>query len=141
MKITRYNPFKELEKFFEEGFEIIPSFITSKKFFTPSIDIYEKGDSVFAEVNLAGYKPEEIDLEIEDNILKIRGEKKEEKEEKEKRYYKKELHQESFEREVFIPAEIDESNIKATLKDGILKIEMPKIAKQAKAKKIKIDKK
>ena len=63
MAIIKWNPFEELDRFFEEDFvPLVPALKVSEG----AVDIYEKDGKVFVDMPLAGYKPEEVNVEIED---------------------------------------------------------------------------
>ena len=140
MPIIPWRPFWELERWFEEGF---PEFF-EEEFFkfprvrTPRMDIYEKDNKIVAEIEIPGVKPENINVEVTDNLLKIEAKSKEEKEEKEKGYYKKEIGAKYFKRVVALPAEVKGEEAQAEYEDGILRIEIPKLKKEEKTKKIQV---
>lgn len=103
----------------------------------PALDLTETKDSLVVKAELPGIDPKDISIDLCGNILTVRGEKKEEKEEKEESYHLVERSYGSFVRSVRLPVKIEEDKIKASYKDGILKITMPK-AEEAKKKEIKI---
>ncbi len=105
---------------------------------SPSLDLTENNGSLVVKVELPGIDPKDISIDLSGDILTVRGEKKQEKEEKEKTYHLLERGYGSFVRRVRLPVKIKEDGIKASYKDGILKIAMPK-AKEAKKKEIKIN--
>lgn len=84
-----------------------------------------------------GMKEKDLSIEIEDNTLRLKGEKKEEHEVKSENYYHKEISYGNFQRVFSIPARINSEAIKAELKNGILTITMPK-AEEAKARRVEI---
>lgn len=103
----------------------------------PAMDIYETDKEVVAEVNLPGFNPENIEVKVENGLLKISGKAAEEKEEKEKGYWRKEIRRGSFERIVRLPAAVKENAVEATYSQGVLKIVMPKLEPKP-ATKIKV---
>ncbi|MBN3039481.1 MAG: Hsp20/alpha crystallin family protein [Candidatus Omnitrophica bacterium] len=104
----------------------------------PAVDIYEKGNSVVVKAEIPGVKSEELDIAVDDGLLTISGEKKQENEVKEKDYYRLESAYGRFERTIRLPSEVKAENAKATYKDGVLKVELPK-SEESKKKKINID--
>jgi HSP20 family protein len=78
-----------------------------------------------------------VDVDLENNVLTIRGEKKQQKEEKEKEHYLFERYYGSFQRSFSLPAPVDESSVKAEFRNGVLKIHLDKAA-QVKGTKITI---
>jgi HSP20 family protein len=140
MPLIPWRPFWEIEKWFEEEW---PDLFSEKfkfpKIRTPRMDIYEIKDKVVAEVELPGVKPEDIEVEVKEDSLKVKAVSKEEKEEKGRDYYRKESGERYFKRISSLPTEVVAEKAKAEYKDGILRIEIPKKAsKKEKEKKIKI---
>jgi HSP20 family protein len=104
---------------------------------SPALDLTETKDSLVVKAELPGIDSKDISIDLSGDILTVRGEKKQEKEEKEESYHSVERSYGSFVRSVRLPVKIEEDKIKASYKDGILKIDMPK-AEEAKKKEIKI---
>lgn len=105
---------------------------------TPSIDVAETDDKITVTAELPGIDQKEVDIAIADDVLTLKGEKKEEKEVKEKNYHRIERSYGSFQRSVRLPAGVKADEAKAAYKDGILTITVPKI-EEVKPKQIKID--
>jgi len=100
---------------------------------------YEKDDKVIAEVELPGVDPKNIEVEVKDNVLSISAKGREEKEEKGKGYYRREMGERYFKRQVLLPAEVIEEKAEAEYENGILRVIIPKAKpKEEKEKKIKI---
>jgi HSP20 family protein len=115
--IRRWVPFREfIEKFFEEDFD-----------FALATDVYETDKDLIMEMQVPGYKKEDIKISFHDDYLKVEGKAEEEKEEKEKNYWRKEIRKGSFVRVVPLPRKVDPKKAKAGFKDGVLKISLPKI--------------
>ncbi|MDZ7798112.1 MAG: Hsp20/alpha crystallin family protein [Patescibacteria group bacterium] len=131
MALIKYRPFWPD---FDEDFFKLPSEMGN---FTPAVDVYEEKDNVIVESPLAGIDPEKVDIEIEDNVLKISGQQEKETEVEEKDYYRKEVRSGSFYRSVPLPKAVDGPKAEAEFKDGMLKITVPK-REEAKPKKIKV---
>lgn len=92
----------------------------------PSLDLSETENSVDVKLDVPGYKPEDIDIQIRGGLLTIKGLKKEEKEEKGRSYHRIERTADSFTRSVTLPCEVREGDAKAEYKDGVLSLTMPK---------------
>ena len=108
----------------------------------PAVDVYEQGDNVVVETQLPGIDPDNVKIEVTDDVLKIIGEKKEEKEEKEKNYYHREMSYGVFARSIVLPTKVITDKSEADYKDGILKITLPKVEeKKAKSIQVKVNKK
>jgi len=147
MSLIPYRPFWDLERWFEKEWDDVDRSLIARfpKFFgqmeTPRVDLYEKEGRVIAEVAVPGMKPEEINVEIEDNVLKIEGKKEEKKEEEKRGYYRKEISTGFFRRIIPLPTEVKKDNVQASLEEGILKIVMEKATKEkTKGIKIKVSK-
>jgi len=106
--------------------------------FAPAVDISEDDNNVEVRCDLPGVKKDDIDISVSDNLLTIKGEKRDEKEEKEDSYYRRESWSGSFQRTVALPDSADPDKAKAEMKDGILTLTMPK-REEKKRKQIKVD--
>jgi HSP20 family protein len=140
MPIIPWRPFWEMERWFEEGF---PEFFEEELFRFPKIrsprmDIYEKDNKIIAEVEIPGVKPEDINIEVTDNLLKVEAKTIEEKEEKERGYYRKEIGKRYFKRIIALPVDVKGNEAVAECEDGVLRIEIPKVKKKEEPKKIKV---
>lgn len=91
----------------------------------PAVEVYQKGGQFIVHADLPGLNKEDVNVEIEDEMLTIRGERKEEKEEKKEHYYRSERSYGSFYRAIPLPTEVKIENAKATFKDGVLEVTMP----------------
>ena len=106
--------------------------------FIPSIDIYEKKDSIVVEATLAGIKPEDVDINIKDDVLVIEGKREISSEVDEKNYYRKEVRSGSFHRTIALPISVKAKKAGADFKNGLLTITLPKEGK-VKSNNIKIN--
>jgi len=128
MPLIPSRPFKDLERFFKE--EWPEDFFSGKgeikALRQPRMDIYEEDGNVIAEVELPGVDPENIDVEVKKDSLKIeaKSEKKEEKEDK--GYYRRELSRGYYKRAVALPVEVKDKEAEADYEDGVLKVTIPK---------------
>jgi len=104
---------------------------------TPAVDIAEHDDQYLVKVELPGVNKDEVKLTLENNILTIRGEKKQEKETKKENYHRVERSYGSFQRSFTLPAAVKADKIDASYKDGILTVALPK-AEEAKPKQIEV---
>lgn len=93
---------------------------------TPAIDIVEKEKAFEVTVELPGLDVKNIDLQLSDDVLTIKGEKREEKEEKGKDRYVSERRYGSFRRSLQVPGSVDADKIEASFKNGILIVTLPK---------------
>lgn len=134
MSLIKWEPFGDIDRFFED----FPSFPRQDKFgWDLAVDVYEKDNNVIAEMNLPGIDPDNIDISVEDNYLRVSGSREESKEEKDKQYYSKEIKRGSFERAVRLPDAVEKDKVKAEYDNGELTITLPK-APASKTEKIKV---
>jgi len=133
MPIVRWSPLQDLGQVFDEDFQISR---VSRIAGDLAVDIYEKSGSVVAEMHLPDIDPENIDINIENNYLRISGLRGEDKEEKEKNYYYREISRGSFERAMRLPSDVNGDKAEASYENGVLKIVIPK--KEEEKKKIKV---
>lgn len=103
----------------------------------PAVDLYEEKDEIVAKAELPGMTKDDIQVNITDNLLTIKGEKKKEEEVKEKDYYRSERSYGAFARRVALPTEVNVEKISASFKNGVLEIHLPK-SEEAKKKEIKV---
>ncbi len=103
----------------------------------PAVDVIDEKDKLRIKADLPGVDKDNVEINIEDGILTIRGERKEEKEEKDKNYYRRECFYGTFERSISLPAEVDIEKAEANYKDGVLEIILPK-KEVSKPKQIKV---
>jgi HSP20 family protein len=104
----------------------------------PAIDVAENESSVFVKVELPGMSEKDVDVNILGNTLTIKGQKTKEEEKKDQNYYRLERSYGSFQRSVTLPSAVEADKCKASFKDGVLEIEMPK-KEEAKPKQIKVN--
>ncbi len=92
----------------------------------PKVDLHESGTEVKLSAELPGMDEKDVTVEMDDNSITIRGEKKEEKEERRGAWVQREQSYGSFHRMIALPAAVDSQQAKATFKKGVLKISAPK---------------
>ena len=145
MALTRWDPFRELNLMQERMNRMFddagrgwrgdePSSTTT---WSPAVDIYETDNEIIVQAELPGVDRQDIALNLEKNVLTLKGERRFEKETKQENYHRIERAYGGFSRSFSIPAMVDEDKIKAEYKDGILKISLPK-KEQVKPKQIQI---
>jgi HSP20 family protein len=92
----------------------------------PRLNISETDNKYFIEAELPGVKQSDLELKLDNNILVIKGKTEESKESKERNYFMRERYYGSFQRSLTLPNNINENDITANFKDGILNIEITK---------------
>ena len=103
----------------------------------PAVDIYETEDAVVLTAELPGVSKEDVSIEIHNNTLLLRGERKHEAEVKEDQYHRVERAYGTFQRAFVLPTLVDQEHVQATYKDGVLELRLPK-SEAAKPKRIAI---
>ena len=93
----------------------------------PPTDVLENKDDIVVRLDVPGVNPDEIDLSISGDILQIKGERKQEKERDDENYHAIERGFGSFDRRINLPAPVDVESIKASCKNGVLTIRLPKL--------------
>jgi HSP20 family protein len=104
---------------------------------TPSLDLAETDGALEVRMDVPGMEAKDIDIQVNNNLLTVSGERKEEREEKGKTYHRVERRVGSFSRSVTLPCPVNEGAVDAQYKNGILTIKLPK-TDEAKAKKITV---
>lgn len=103
----------------------------------PSVDIYETDSGIVIEAELPGVKQDDIHIEVENHILSLKGERKENNEVKEDNYYRRERVVGRFHRAFTLPVDCNHDAIKASFNNGVLRLEIPK-PEEKKPKKVAI---
>ncbi|HSF59566.1 MAG TPA: Hsp20/alpha crystallin family protein [Candidatus Binatia bacterium] len=103
----------------------------------PAVDLYEEKDDIVVKAELPGIDKNNIEVNLTDHMLTIKGEKKKEEEVKEENYYRSERSYGAFIRTLELPKDVHSDKVKASFKDGILEVRLPK-TEEAKAKEVKV---
>ena len=92
----------------------------------PSVDLKETKDDLVVKAEVPGMEPKDIQISLQENLLTIKGEKKQEKEEKDEHHHRVERSYGAFARSVRLPVGVDGSKVSATFKNGLLTVTLPK---------------
>jgi HSP20 family protein len=128
----------EMNRLFDESILKFPKGTNGDTPWAPAVDIIDQKDNILVKADLPGLTKDQIEVNVQDDVLTIKGEKKEEKEVKEKDYVRTERSYGSFYRSFVLPTTVDAKNVKASCKDGVLEIKLPKKV-GAQAKQIKVE--
>jgi HSP20 family protein len=129
-KFMTYNPYKtmgdleNLQKFYQNFFGIPTRNVATTQEWAPTVDIYESTDELVFQSELPGFSEADFKVSTENNVLKLSGERK--FDQTKYKIHHKERSQGVFERSFTVPTTFDLSNVKASYKDGILSISVPK---------------
>jgi HSP20 family protein len=104
----------------------------------PPLDVKETKENIMVSAEIPGLNAKDVEVTISGDLLTIKGEKKQEKEEKEESYHLIERRYGAFSRSIRLTSEVDTKNVKASHKEGVLTIILPK-SEKAKEKEIKIN--
>lgn len=102
-----------------------------------AIDVYQTPNDIVIKAPIAGVKAEDIEISINDDVFTVKGERKQEREVKNDDYYVQECYWGSFSRSVILPTPVNIDKSKASMKDGILTVNLPKVL-SSRSKKIKV---
>jgi HSP20 family protein len=141
------SPLEEMERWFEDAFRrpfFSPLWHSRLPFMplgeiTPSVDIFDDGIDVVVKAEVPGLRKEDIDVQLTEDTITISGVKHMEEKVEKKDYYRLERSFGSFSRKLRLPAEVERDKAKASFKDGVLEVRIPKTeAAKSKVKKVKI---
>ena len=104
---------------------------------SPAVDLVDTRDTLQVKVELPGVKKEDVEITLKDDLLTIKGEKKDEKEEKSENRYYVERSYGSFSRVLTLPSNVKADQVKAVFTDGVLEITLPK-AEEEKAREFQV---
>lgn len=102
-----------------------------------TIDVYQTESDIVIKSTIAGVKSEDIDVTIANDMITIKGLRRQDESMPQENYYYQELYWGPFSRSVILPIDVDTDKVKASIKNGILTIKLPKIEK-AKTKTIRV---
>ena len=145
MAITRWRPFRDLISIQDEINRLFDDFFErpvtrpewTEATWCPCVDMSETKDNVIIKTEIPGISKDDVKVSVQDNVLTLSGEKKQEKEEKDANYHRIERNHGSFSRSFTLPASVKPDKVKATYKDGVLNITLPK-SEEVKPKEIPI---
>jgi HSP20 family protein len=123
--MTRWDPFGDLSELrgrFDRMFDELDG---RRRSWTPAIDVEREDGQVVVRADVPGFKPEEVKIEVSDDVLTISGEHRESEEQKDKDYVRRERRYGSFARSVALPPGVDAKQITATTHDGVVELTIP----------------
>lgn len=138
-----FGPLGRMEREIEDLFGRVfrdwpfPRLFGEARGFAPAVDMLDRKDEVILRADLPGLGQKDIDVTVEEGVLTIRGERTGEQEAKDEDYYCCERWAGSFERGFTLPAGVNAEKIKASFKNGVLEVRLPKVEK-AKGRRVEI---
>jgi HSP20 family protein len=146
MAITRFDPWRDVLSLQNRMNSLFQDFsrnqgdndVLTTAGFVPPADIYEDEHHIVLKLEIPGIRQEDLDIQVENNTLSIRGERSLEKEEKEENFRRVERRYGSFYRAFTLPNTVDADKIQAEYENGVLKVKLEKRA-EAKPKQIKVN--
>ncbi|HLZ36077.1 MAG TPA: Hsp20/alpha crystallin family protein [Nitrospira sp.] len=137
MALVRWDPFRELEDmsarlnrmFARPALPAAGKETLTVADWIPTVDISETDGEYLIKAELPEVKKEDVKVTVEDGVLTVQGERRQEKEEKGKKYHRVERSYGTFVRSFTLPESVDEGAVKAEYKDGMLNLHLPKTAK------------
>jgi HSP20 family protein len=136
--LTRWEPFAELGELrssFDRMFDQLAD--GSERAWAPAVDVERDNGNLVVRADVPGIKPEEVKIEIEDDILTVSGEHEERKEQQDKHFLRRERRYGSFCRSMALPPGVEAKKIKAKTHDGVVEVTIP-LPEKAKKEKIEI---
>jgi HSP20 family protein len=136
--LTRWEPFTELGELrsrFDRMFEELVD--SRRREWMPAIDVVRDNGNLVVRADVPGIKPEEVKIEVEDDILTVSGTHEERREEKDKHFLRRERRYGSFSRSMALPPGVEAKKIKAKTHDGIVEVTIP-LPKEAKKEAVTI---
>ncbi len=133
-----WNPFDEMERLMESFFPRgwlrparwgLPEWSALAGGRIPPVDIIDRDAEVVVRAELPGVRKEDVEVSVADNTVTIRGRVQREEKHEEGEYFRAETARGEFTRTVMLPAEVDAEGAKATFRDGILELTLPKVAR------------
>ncbi|MBT8331261.1 MAG: Hsp20/alpha crystallin family protein [Deltaproteobacteria bacterium] len=149
MPIVKWDPFRDvaalqdrINRIFSESFDSSRELDDDGSLYDwrPPVDIYQAAEGYILKVELAGVEKEDVSVEVKDNVLTLQGERLLDPQVKDEQYYRKERTFGKFQRSFTLQESIKPEQVKASFKNGVLKIVVPRPTKEkAKQVTVKID--
>ena len=142
-ELSTWSPFGDLVNMQRELGRVFDNLFSDAKGdvfvadWAPRVDVMEQKDSYIIKAEMPGVNKDDVRITLHENVLSIRGEKKQEKEEKDVNYHRIERSYGTFERQFALPTGVKSDKIDASYKDGILTVTLPKV-EEAKPKEIEV---
>jgi HSP20 family protein len=124
--LTRWRPFGELDDVRSRFDRMFGDLAAGGEGWKLALDVVERDDEYVVRADMPGLKPEEVKIDVEDDLLTISAEHEESEEERKDNYVRRERRYGSFSRSLTLPKGVTADEIKATSKNGVVEISVPK---------------
>jgi HSP20 family protein len=147
MALVRWTPMGNLASFQNEMNRMFNDFVhggngdeagSGLGYWTPAVDMHETDDGFVIKAELPGVAKDDVSIDVHQHTLTLRGQRTHESAVKNERYHRVERTYGTFQRSFVLPAMVDQENVQATYKDGVLELRLPK-SEAAKPKRIAIN--
>ena len=141
--LVRFDPFREITSLRDDMNRLFSRTLGdsagsgSGNMWSPAVDIFDTADAIVLRAELPGLDAEDIDIEVDDNVLTLSGERRFEERLEEGRYYRVERAYGRFQRSVTLPQNVKADEISAAVDRGVLEVRVPK-ADEARPRKIAV---
>ena len=139
--VVRFDPFRDITTLRDEMNRLFSRAVGegggSGSAWTPAVDVFDTDDSIVLRAELPGLKTEDIEIEVDENVLTLKGERRFEETVEEGRYYRLERAYGHFQRSITLPQGVKAEEISASFDNGVLSVRVPK-ADEVKPRKIAV---
>jgi HSP20 family protein len=137
MSIVRFDPFEEMGTLRRAMDRMLEDFFTGRRplngpagqgvlAWEPAVEMYETDGEVVVKAELPNIDPKQVDITVTNDAITVKGETRQEEEKKGRNYYRRELRYGTFTRTLPLLTEVKSAEAKATYKDGVLEVKIPK---------------
>lgn len=134
MALVRFQPFREIDSLQREMNRLFDDLLVPTTTrpdngltFAPAAEIEETEDAVHLKLEVPGIDPKDLDIQVMAEAISVSGERKSENRSQEKGIFRSEFRYGKFQRVIPLPARIDNQNVQAEYKDGVVQITLPKV--------------
>src|SRR5919109_5575877 len=136
MALARWSPYRDMMSVRDEMNRLFNEFFGrggseegtwASGAWSPPVDIFETDEALVMKAELPGFSKDDIGIELKENTLVIKGERKREDDMKEGNYHRVERAYGAFQRSFLLPTTVDQERVQASYKDGILELRLPKV--------------
>jgi HSP20 family protein len=141
MALIRWEPLREVESLQREMnrmFDTLAPTTVDRRLYTPPAEMTETAEAVHLKLEVPGLEPQDLDIQVTADTISIRGERKSETKTEDKGVFQSEFRYGRFQRVISLPTRIQNQNVTAEYKDGVLRLTLPKVEEE-KHKVVKVE--